>query len=198
MKVNYILAGLILATSQIQAEEVESNYAESSGFYGSIGTVSIDEKVAYMEGIGDSATYWKFGWEQRNIDWIWGVGISGYLYDDKYEFSQQTQDNFGNKKDSESSATAFNAYLEGGYRYIVNQNFDVALLAGYEAVLSSDRGIGLCTNCYSEDIDVSAGLYAQPRMTYTWDNGWYGALGYNAYFGGDVSNALMITLGATW
>ena len=91
-----------------------------------------------------------------------------------------------------------NAYLEGGYRYIVNQNFDVALLAGYEAVLSSDRGIGLCTNCYSEDIDVSAGLYAQPRMTYTWDNGWYGALGYNAYFGGDVSNALMITLGATW
>ena len=182
---------LVLSTSVMAEPTTEGN--SLSGFYGSIGQVNFDDKSSTKNYISDSATFWKLGWEQHNDQWIWGAGISGYLYSDHAGFSQNTTD--GNK---DSGATALNGYLEGGYKYSVNKNINFSILAGYEHVFASSREIGLCSNCYSEDIDISAGIYIQPRATYIWDNGWYVNASYSSYTSGDVDSALFLTIGVLY
>lgn len=179
---------LVLSSSVMAEESTEPN--DISGFYGAIGTVNLDAKSSFENYIDDSATYFKLGWEQHKEEWIWGIGISGYLYSDNASFTNNTTD--GTKS---SEASAINGYLEGGYKYTVNENVSFSIITGYEQVFSSSRGIGMCTGCDSEDIDISAGIYIQPRVTYLWSNDWYATASYSSYLGGDVESALFLTVG---
>jgi len=188
-----LTAGIILALSFSVNAEVASESIKLSGFYASVGTVSFDDKVSYENDIDDSATYFKIGWEQHRDQWIWGIGLSGYFYSDNASFTNNTTDG---EKSSDASAT--NGYLEGGYKYTLNKNVNFSLVAGYEHVFSSSRGIELCSGCDSEDIDISASLYIQPRITYIWDNSWYVTASHNSYLGGDVESSLFLTVGVLY
>ena len=196
-----IFLNLLLTTTCFASEETtEENVVTTSGFYLSYGQISIDKAtdvVKYGE-IGDSADHVKLGWEQHNNEWVWGLGLSFFLYDDNNKFSQRTRDNFGNEQNSKSSATAFNGYIEGGYKYNFNENTHAIALIGYEQVFSSERSIGNCSNCASQDLDVDGGLYIQPRITYQWDNNWFAALSHQLYLSGDVSNSAFLTVGVNY
>lgn len=198
MKLKHLTLSILVASLPftIAANEEESSQIETSGFYGSIGQVSFDDATAYYEGIDNSATYWRFGWEQQLTNLVWGAGVSGYVYDDKESFSQRTRSSLsGDEQDSDSGAVAINGYIEGGYLYRVNENIKVSFMAGYEAVFSSDRSIGNCSDCYSEDIDVASGVYFQPRVTYQWENEWYVRLSTSSYLSGDVDSNVMLSIG---
>lgn len=190
MQLKTLTASIMLVFSSSVLAEAPAKPNDISGFYGAIGTVNFDAKSSFENHIGDSATYFKLGWEQHKEEWIWGAGISSYFYSDKASFTNNTTD--GTKS---SEASAINGYLEGGYKYTVNKNVSLSIMAGYEQVFSSNRGIGMCKGCDSEDIDISAGLYIQPRATYLWDNDWYATASYSSYLGGDVESALFLTVG---
>ncbi|WP_111978982.1 porin family protein [Algibacillus agarilyticus] len=207
MKIKLLTASLLFAVTASQtvfaqetpnASEISLVAHKSTGFHGSLGSVSLDAKAAYIGEVKDSATYWRLGWENHTDSFIWGTGLSGYLYSDKAGFTVRTEGAFGGESDSDSSATAFNGYIEGGYKYAVNDVFSVALLAGYELVLTSDRSVGYCSDCPSEDIDMDAGVYLQPRATFQFGNDWYASLDYNAYMSGDVESAVMLSVGAQY
>jgi len=193
MQLKTIATSIMLILSSQAIAEIVPEPNEISGFYGSLGTVNFDTKRSVNNYINDSATYLKLGWEKHNEEWIWGLGMSVYLYSDNATFSQQTTDG---EKDSEASA--INGYLEGGYKYTVNENIIISVIAGYEQVFASTREIGMCYDCYSEDIDISAGIYIQPRMSYLWDNDWYATASYSSYISGDVNNSLILTVGVLY
>lgn len=177
---------LLIISSSVMA----NNSDNVSGIYGSVGSVSFDAQVSTENSVDDSATYFKLGWENHQENMLWGVGLSGYSYSDNAGFTNNTTDGV-----KSSEATALNGYFEAGYKYNINDNVNLSILAGYEHVFSSERGIGLCDGCDSEDIDISAGLYIQPRVTFITESNWYISGSYNAYLGGDVESALFLTVG---
>ncbi|ABD80297.1 outer membrane beta-barrel protein [Saccharophagus degradans] len=189
-----LICALFCIAGTAQADESTPTNETTTRWYGSLGRISLDDAVQ-QEGIDTSATSWRFGGERQTNNWLFGGGISGFLYSDNNSFSQDVENSWGSDSTADSSATAFNFYFEGGYVHPLNQNVDVALLAGIELVLSSTRGIGNCTNCYEEDIDVSSGFYIQPRITYTFENNWFMGASYNLYQGGDVNSGLSLTVG---
>lgn len=190
-----LFCALLCVAGTTQAEDTAPTSEVTTRWYGSLGRISLDEAVQ-NEGIDTSAMSWRIGGERQINRWLFGGGISGFLYSDNASFSQDVENGWGSDSTADSSATAINLYFEGGYAHPLNENVDLALLAGMELVMSSTRGIGNCTNCYEEDIDVSSGFYIQPRITYTFENNWFMGASYNLYQGGDVKNGLSFTVGA--
>jgi len=193
MQLKTLAASIMLVLSSPVMADIDDDITEMAGFYGSVGLVSLETQNSAAGYIDDSATYFKLGWEQHQQQWIWGAGLSVYLYSDNAGFTQETTEG-----DKESGASSVNGYLEGGYKYSLNDHVSLSILAGYEQVFASSREIGMCYDCHSEDIDMSAGLYIQPRASYLGDNDWYVTAAYNSYLSGDVEGSLFLTVGVLY
>ncbi len=168
----------------------------SSYWYLSLGQASIDTKIATQQGVKNSSTYIRLGWEGQNKKFVYGAGMSGFLYSDREKFSQTVRENIGgNVRSASSSADAFNLYGEAGYNHWFTNHINLGILGGYEWVLQSERGIANCTDCRSEDIDISSGLYLYPRLMFRTGKGFGLTLGYHHYLTGDVRNAISISAG---
>lgn len=153
MQFKTLAASIMLILSSSVMADTATESKNLSSFYGSVGTINIDSQASFENQIDESAFYFKLGWEKHKKAWIWGIGISGYLYSDNASFTNNTTG--GTKK---SEASAVNGYLEGGYGYAVNENVSFSMITGYEHVFSSTRGIGMCTGCDSEDIEIQQAL----------------------------------------
>ncbi|WP_440875128.1 outer membrane beta-barrel protein [Thalassotalea sp. PLHSN55] len=186
---------LLICSSSSLAFQQRTAYINHSGVMASVGVVNLNKQVAADNFVEDSATYWKLGWEQQKNSWLLGLGISGYLYNDQAEFTQLTESLIGDTKEETSKANAFNVYVESGYNFRVDKRLNLAFLVGYEHAIKSDRSIDSCDDCYAQDIEINAGVYAHPRATYAWSRNWYSSLGYNAYFDDDIKNSLYLTVG---
>lgn len=186
----------LLASTTIFAEElpVYDENAPSeipmSGFYFSLGKANFDSQTAREEGIGDSATMLRLMWEGQKSQLVYGAGMGIYLYDDKAEFSQLVEDSFGDVDNAESSATGITAIGEIGYAKPLNAQVSMEAVGGVELMLSSDRSIGNCSNCYSEDIDIGGGLYVMPRIRFSSAGTFNFSLSYQHFLSGDIESTV--------
>ncbi|WP_028885090.1 porin family protein [Teredinibacter turnerae] len=192
---------LLVAANSLHADEAlaapNESYLKENGVLLSIGQVSFDSELAAREGVDDSALYVVAGWEGRyRSNLIVGAGISLYDYSDNEAFEQLTESSWGgNERNSSSSATAYNLYGELGYGVDLAPTVSLDLLAGYEMVLSSERSISYCSDCYSEDIEIDSGLFVAPRLRFKpWEH-WVIALSYQSYLTGDVESSAQISTG---
>ena len=73
--------------------------------------------------------------------------------------------NDGDISTESSDAGAVTGYVATGYEWKFGADQDLTVLAqvGYTHLFSSERSIDYCRNCYSEDIDIDGGVYANGR-----------------------------------
>lgn len=191
------LLALAICASSIgfaSAQSIEGSNDDTSygswGFSGYIGNASIDSDTAFIEGVEDSAITIGLFADYRKNKWLTSVGVDVLLYDDNQEFSQVVVgDGLFNSGDvslesSDASAT-FLTFATGIEKlYGEESAFYTSLQGGFSVALASERSIGNCTNCYSEDIDIDGGLFVQGGIGFVADSFKIG-LQVRQYLGGD-------------
>lgn len=195
MKMNIVLSALLTAlVSTGMASKALGDEAPppttANGWYLSIGEVSFDEAVALREGVEDTAVLVRAAWEGQTNAFVYGAGLSMFFYDDKQSFEQYVEGGGGGVRSADSSASAYNLFLEGGYSHTLNPRVNLEVLGGVELTLSSERSIGYCSNCYEEDIDIESGPYVMPRVRFSTAGSFSFFLAYQQYLSGDVENAV--------
>lgn len=141
--------------------EQDIPYYSKWGFSGHAGTLTINEESARREGI--EADAWMIG-GHANYDTeylLTSLGLEFIGYDDNAGFTQETEDSYGNRETSSSSANAFALSAALGPKYQFGPDKDTMIYgqAGALGLFASERSIGNCTDCYSEDIDLKGGLF---------------------------------------
>ena len=189
------LFGALLANQSLAAEPREPVY---TGWIWSAhaGTLNIDSKVAREQFIEDSA--WLFGLSAEryssdsNFTFLVGVDFIGYS--DELPFDQHTDDGW-----KESDAGAAMAYVEFGPKipFGADQTNYFTAHAGVSGIFSSERSINYCRNCYSEDIDVSGGLYGILGVGHNFGNFDVGVQ-FQQYFSGDLDNSLRLRISSSF
>lgn len=180
-----------------QPANTTKNPKSYNHIYLGFGTIGFDSQAAAKEKIKDSANYWRLGWEKIDRRFVYGLGISGYQYSDLSALSSvRVVDQNRKESTAKSGANATNLYFEGGYHYTLNPSFHLEVLTGFEFITYSKRGFASCTNCPGEDINIDAGLYVMPRISYTAKSWFSATLAYHSYLMGDISGAYSVTLGA--
>lgn len=124
------------------------------------------------------------------------LGFSFLSYDDNEAFRQRTEDQYGNRDNSKSDASAIPLYAEFGYKHFFagQTNTYLTARAGLSTFLSSERSIANCSNCYEEDIDINGGLYGALGAGVLFGETWGMGLIYKNYFSGDLENSIGVTL----
>ncbi|WNO08776.1 porin family protein [Teredinibacter sp. KSP-S5-2] len=189
----FLTMGVYAETPQPQ----EQAPARSNAWYIGGGRVDIDSQIASEQGIGDSATYIKVGWVGQNKNFVYGAGISYLDYSDNRSFNQQVESNWGDRSTESSDASASAFFGEGGYTFMPSKYVGIDMLAGMELIWRSERGIGNCSDCYEEDIDVDSGIYVSPRLRLIAD-GFTFSISYQHYLSGDLGGTPLVTLGWTY
>jgi hypothetical protein len=187
--------GVLLTTQALAAEPKEPAYSGWS-WSGHAGTLNIDSKVAYDEYVEDSA--WVIGLaaerysSDSNLTFLVGLDFIGYS--DDASFHQNTTD--GSKG---SDASAAMVYVEFGPRipFGADQSNYFVAHAGLSGILSSERSISNCSNCYSEDIDINGGFYGVLGVGHSFGNFDLG-LQFQQYFSGDIDNSLRVRLSSSF
>jgi len=155
-----ISALLISSSIFAEPEETTEEFYPSWEFGGTIGVANLDEGSAQRELIEDDALVIGFFADYVMESWLISLGFDFLSYDDNAEFSQITEDYFGDREDSSSDATGFLLFGAIGPKW----QFDDTLLTvqgGYAHMVSSERSISYCRNCYSEDIEIEGGVFGR-------------------------------------
>lgn len=159
--------------------------------------INIDSNVAPGEGIGDSA--FAFGFEGEyffNSRFSTSLGLSFLSYDERYQFTQPTEDQYGRRETSSSDASAIPLYAELGYKQFFTGQAPTYITArmGVSTLLASEHSIANCSNCSSFDIDVSGGLYAAFGAGIRTGQSWGLGIMYKNYLTGDLENSVGVSL----
>lgn len=198
-----VFATLSLCSSLAMAVEDEAPLAHdpaNTWFWGfTLEQYRFDKEAAAKTAVGDSAT--ALGMEAEyyyatNISTTFGMSI--LMYDDKARFSQTTQNQSTyeiNQSSSEARGLPF--YADIGYRrFFVGESTKSYLTArlGLSSIFDSSRTIPSCTNCTSEDIKISGGIYGMIGAGMKFGETWGMGIHYKNYFSGDISNVIGLTL----
>jgi len=176
-------------------QEESNSLNNSSGFAFSIGHFNLDSDNSAQEGIGDSGTFLKFGWEAQQSHLAYGFGLSGLLLKDNDSFNVTVENNFGSQYSSSSSVDAFGFYGELGYSLPMGESSKFDLMGGID-LLWANRGIANCTDCPSEDVNLDGGLYVEPRLTFVNDGSFNFSIAYRHYPDSDIEGG--INLNFSW
>ena len=157
---------------------------------GHVANLNVDSKAAQEQHVEDSAFVFGFAAERYSNTnmFTFTVGVDFIAYDDQRSFSQNTT---GGVKDSDASAIL--AYVEYGPRFVFGSdkaNY-VTAHAGFSGIFASSRGIGYCTNCNSEDINLDGGAYGSLGIGHSFTSFDIG-LQFQQYFTGDLDNSLRL------
>lgn len=162
---------------------------------GSVGLLNIDQSAAAEEFIDDKATAIDLFAEYSKQRWLTTLGLDFVMYDDNAGFRQRTEDYYGNTQNSSSSATAFGLSAAFGPQWTFGgaEKTKVYVQGGLEHLLSSERSIGNCTDCYSEDIDISGGAFAKAGVRF---NVGAVAIGfsYQQFLGAELDNSFRFVI----
>jgi len=195
------LMGLCFAlftTSTFAQEDPASaepfNPAGSWAFSFGVEQVSFNkEQAASGEAlIDDSATSLKLEGEYFfHSHYSTSFGLSIFLYDDLSPFSQTTKDSWGDYEDSSSDATGIPAHADVGYKRFFGNNASgyITLRLGISVMMSSERSISYCTDCYEEDIEIDGGFYSILGAGLRVGNSWLLGIHHQEYFSGDIERA---------
>jgi hypothetical protein len=195
-----ITCGLFSVT--INAQDNNTAHSGGWGFSGYVDSQSIDSNVAEEQGIGDSATVVGFAGERYTSanNRTFNIGMDIFIYDDKAGFSQTTKNtSTGSVQDSDSSARGFTLYADYGprYKFGSNESSFFTVRGGMNLMLSSERSIGNCTDCSSQDIDVDGGIYGLAGIGHSFGSVSIG-LQVKQYLSGDLGTGFGIKLSSSY
>jgi hypothetical protein len=160
-----LIAMLALSANTAFADWSIGGYLES---------ISLNPPKAAQEGIEDSALTLGF-----NADYFSdglmaaSLGLAWVMYDDNREFNQQVEVvggfDDGDIRTESSDASAFLIYADFGPRFTFGDSSYFSAKAGFASFFASERSIGNCSDCYSEDIDIDGGAYIQTALGHSFD-----------------------------
>lgn len=190
------------ASTQLHANDGNSQQFDSvdlSGqwiFHVSVEQVGIDEKAASdpKAQVGDSATVVDFAGEYFfNKNFSANMGLGFLSYDDKNKFTVPTENvSTGDRENSSSDASAMPLFVDFGYKHFFNTKNAtyLAARAGFNTLILSERSVANCTNCPSQDIDISGGVYGALGAGVKFGESWGMGLLYKNYFSGDLTYSI--------
>jgi len=158
--------------------------------------LSIDKDVAWYNWVDNKA--WLIGLSAEHFnsanDFTYTIGVDFVSYDDDASFSQYT--NHGYKS---SDADGMLLYIEAGNKLRFGARGDsfVNVKVGANTMIGSERGIGNCSNCYSEDINIDGGLYGVVGVGHSF-NSFDVSLNFKQYFSGDLDNSIGLKFATTF
>lgn len=162
----------------------------------SVERVSMDEEVTASQWVEPDANAIMFEAEYYlNQNWSTVVGLGYLQYDDLNGFSQLTESIYGGDVDSSgSTASALPLVFDFGYTRFTDSNvpFYYTLRGGTTYLLASERSIENCTDCYSEDIEIDGGVFAQAGFGFNPARWLTIGLYYKSYFSGDIEDSIGI------
>lgn len=195
------VAGLIasaLFAAQVAAQEAPQvkkpppMWLNNWGFSLQLGQLNLDPVAAKYESLNDTATLLSLdaerSWNDYNLSIATGLDIQ--VYRDKAGFRQNTT--LGMQS---SSASGGSFHVQGGPQMRLGDNDAIRafLHAGYNQVLSNNRSIGNCTNCYSEKIRLESGNYLATGIGYKINNLTWGVQ-YVKYASGDFKDSFALRM----
>ena len=186
-----LVSGFILANN-VHAQDTTFDPAGSWAFNFGVEQVSFDKEKAYEEYIDDSATALVIEGEYFfRSHYSVTLGLEFLPYDDNAGFRQATTD--GEKS---SDASGMSIYGEVGYKRFFGPNDKTYITArgGMSIMLSSERSISNCSNCYDEDIEIDGGFYGMLGLGVRLGDAWALGVHYKNYFTGDIENAVGLTV----
>jgi hypothetical protein len=198
--VSFLLCASATMSAAAQQEQVTKGDWSYSGY---AGLASIDSARASQQGVDDSAWLVGFSADYTQSDWVTSLGLDVTLYDDKLKFTQAVEGtgsfNNGDRSTAKSSANGFLLYVATGYqwKFTEQQNVAVRLQGGFAQMVSSERSIGTCTNCYSEDINIDGGVFAKATVLRSGESVSFGAY-LQQYLGDGVNTVLGITIASSF
>lgn len=181
-------------TPQIQKQT--PTWLNNWGFSLQLGQLNLDPIAAKYESLNDTATLLSFDAERRWNDYNLSIatGFDIQMYRDKAGFRQNTTMGM-----QSSSASGGSFHVQGGPQMRLGDNDAIRafLHVGYNQVLSNDRSIGNCTNCYSEKIRLESGNYFATGIGYTINNLTWGVQ-YVKYASGDFKDSLALRMSGSF
>lgn len=166
------------------------------GFSLQLGQLNLDPVAARYESLNDTATLLSLDaeryWNDYNLSIATGFDIQ--IYRDKAGFRQNTTMGM-----QSSSASGGSFHFQGGPQMRLGDNDAIRafLHAGYNQVLSNNRGIGNCTNCYSEKIRLESGNYLAAGIGYKINQLTWGVQ-YVKYASGDFKDSIALRMTGTF
>ncbi len=193
----------LLSFNAFANENNDSDY----GFWtynGAIGKTSLNSDNARKEGIDEEAMSYGFYGNYHKGQLLTSLGLDFVSYDDNEGFSETVIQQGGwddgdiSRRSSDASAFLLSAAF-GPKFYLGEQQSTFAYLqGGYGLLTYSERSIGSCSNCSSEDIDIEGGVFANGGIKTN-----LGAISvgvdYRQYLSGDgLENAFSLTIGSAF
>ncbi len=201
-----LAASSLLCLSTAHAETTQPQQVESDGaihlaerwiFNVNVESLSIDEEVAALEGVEPDAFAINIEAEyffNDNLSTVIGLGYLGY--DDNEEFTQLTEDAFGDVDNSSSTASALPLVMDVGYTrfYAGKVPTYVSLRGGLTHMFASERSIENCSDCSSQDINVDGGMFVQAAAGINLGRSFNLGIFYKNYLSGDLEDAIGLKL----
>lgn len=200
-RTSHTILGLFVASAMFASPVMAAPTAQKKAYSGwswsaHVGNLNIDSTVAKFQGIDDSAWVIGAAAERYASDSIltYALGIDFIGYGDNYSFSQNT-----NKGEKSSDASAIMAYAEFGPKVSFGKDKLNHFTAhvGAANIFGSERGIDYCANCYSEDIDVDAGLYGVLGLGHSFSS-FDLSLQFQQFFSGDLDSSLRLQISSSF
>jgi hypothetical protein len=202
------LAGLFLLSaafsSQVAAQQVYVPADEETGkweFRGAVISNAFDKETSYVEGIDDSAFSLLIGGDYLKSGFRTSLFLEMFMYDDKYGFSQWVEGTgwFDNgdisRQSSDATGVSIGALFGPQWRFGADQQAVVYVQGGFNAVVSSERGISSCSDCYSEDIDIGGGALIQAGIERNVGSFTLGLVA-RSHLSGDLGSSFGVTFGS--
>ncbi len=169
-------------------------------FRGGLINNAFDKDAAYVEGIDDSALSLYVAGDYLKSGYRTSVFLEFYLYDDKYGFSQWVEGdgwfNDGDISQQSSDANGVSAGILFGpqWNFGVDNKAVAYVQGGFDVMLSSERGIASCSNCYSEDIEMGGGALVQAGVEREVGSFTLGVVA-RSHLSGDLGSSFGVTIG---
>jgi len=161
-----LIASLFLSFTALafaQDEQQEGAFFPSWEFGGTVGVLNLDSASANREFI-DSEAYVFGGFAEYVMEsWLISLGMDFIVYDDNAEFTQRTEDFFGDEEDTSSDANGFILFGAVGPKWQFGETL-LTVQGGYAQMFASERGISNCSDCFSEDIEIDAGAFGRATI----------------------------------
>jgi hypothetical protein len=167
------------------------NVGNYEGWLMGVGYFSLEKNNAAAEGVGSNATFIKLGWEGQKGSLTYAIGMEAFLLSDKDSFNVTVEDGFGDVSTQSSTAEGYGVYGELGYSVPFSNNMKIDLMGGLDLLWAS-RGVGNCSDCPSEDVNLDGGLYLEPRLRIINESGFNFSIGYRSYLSGDIENGFSL------
>jgi len=193
-----VALGLFSASSM-----AESHVSGPDGqwiFGGSITKFSLDSEAAHEQGISNSAWTLSIDANYVQSDWLTTISLDMLSYSDHNDFDQQVVgdgwSNSGQNSTQSSEAVGIMTSFAFGKMWRMGQDNKLVLSAqgGFSAMISSERSIANCDDCYSEDIDIGGGAFVRAGIVNNFERF---ALGFRVtqyLTGDDLKNNAGVTL----